>query len=124
MRLKNPDCLFKSRAPAQPGDHRAQTCFHRIQRGGRINECDLATAPCNCQLSIQFIPTGGIGGQETKNCSVRFRDPKKCADKKSGFGFPSKRYRAKKHVSLDFSARAKLADLIGAERSEERRVGK
>src|ERR1700674_1886626 len=115
MRLKNLDRLIKSLAPAYQGDFRAQARVHRIRRGGRIDEFDLTCAPCRRQLSIQFLPARGIGREQAKNLGIRLREPEERADKKSGFGFPAEmRHRAKEQVGLDFSARAELADLVGA----------
>ena len=86
-----------------------------MKRGSGIKESDLASAPCKCQLRIQFIPARSIGREQAKNLSICMGQPEKSTDQEPNFCFPAEiRHWAEKHVRLDSSVRKELRNLVGA----------
>ncbi len=87
MRLKNADRLLKICVPTDSGGHRMQALVHRVQRGSRIEEFDLAAASCRCQLRIQFTPAGKLGRQQAKNLGARLQRAQEGYEQRIAFRF-------------------------------------
>src|ERR1700722_3970622 len=106
--------FVKGRAAPQPRYFGARTGLQPIQRGGRVNERDLASASCRRQPGVQFISARCTNWQQTENCRIGLGKRQKSSYQKLILGPPVKiGHWTKEHVCLNSAARTKPADPVG-----------